>query len=176
MPHQLAATASGLDSGGTPGIRAYLADTRRVQASLTAYLVYAVITGALYLPIPVHTANESSIARHPEVSPTTILSFRDAVIVVGIVVLIIWQGFMVAGIWLRWRWVNYQRMAWGALSAVGLLSSLRVLTGVTDSQTSSIWIALLNNIGVLVYFGIAVWMFVLWRRYQTAWAQAPTSG
>ena len=51
-----------------------------------------------------------------------------------------------------------------------VLSSALALFRVGTYAVIPAWAAVLTMVSSLVYFAIAIWMVVLWRRYKTAWA------
>jgi hypothetical protein len=149
-------------------------DTRRVQLAVIAYLVLSAVVGVIVAPATmsdaINRSLQQSAATNPGFDPTVLQGFMETFVVIGIVFVVLWAGFLAIGTWLRWRWMYYLVMILGFLGSFNLITQTLALFRVSAYAFIPPWDAVLNIIASLIYLGIAIWMLMLWRRYRTAWA------
>jgi hypothetical protein len=147
-------------------------DTRKLQVVVTAYLLVALVFGAVSLPFTIHPSIDAALRNSSStVDPATIDAIVSAALVVAIVFAVLWQGLLILGTWMLWRWIYYVLMILGGLGAFTIFSDSLALGGVGTSAVLPKWSLSLSAVLALVNLGLAIWMFVLWRRHQSAWAR-----
>ncbi len=146
-------------------------DTRRVQAAVVGYLLLSVVHSAAVLPTTFRASMESALRNTPGLDPSTFDAMMTGLIVFAIAVAAIWAGVLIFGTWSLWRWVYYVVMILGALSAFSVLTNGLALGGAGSSALLPAWTSATGLVVSLLYVALAVWMFTLWRRYQSAWAR-----
>lgn len=145
-------------------------DTRRVQIAVSSYLVLSAVYTAAFVPQTMQASMRTALRTSPEVDPSFYSGMISAFSIIAIVFAVVWAAVLLLGTWSRWRWVYYLLMILGALGVFSLVSNGLALAGFGTNALVPAWLLATGIVYALLYFGLALWMFLLWRRYRTAWA------
>ena len=145
-------------------------ETQPLQLAVIAYLIISAAIGIYAIPNAGADAIRSSpfFVSDTNAGQASLNAILNTYIGLGIGAVVIWNGLLVAGAWLRWRWVYYVFMVLAVFGAFGVLGGLISLAGNSSSPTAVM--AFVNVVLGLAEIGIAVWMFRSWREHRTAWA------
>ena len=146
-------------------------DTRKLQIAVTAYLVASALYTSFLVPQTMEASMQNALRTTPGYDPSILGGMMTGITIFAIAGSVIWAGVLLLGTWSLWRWVYYLLMVLGALSAFSVLSNSLALAGMGTSAILPAWSLGLGIVYALLYFGLALWMFLLWRRYQSAWAR-----
>ena len=146
-------------------------DTRRIQIAVTIYLLLSYAYTVVVIPQSMAASMKASLQAAPAYDPSLLNGLVTGITVGTLVAGVIWGGVLIFGTWSTWRWVYYLLMILGGFSALSVLSNGAALAGVGTSAILPAWVLSLGIVFAVINFGLALWMFMLWRRYKSAWAR-----
>lgn len=146
-------------------------DTRRVQLAVIGWLLVSAVYTIVVLPATFQASMQTALRTSPTLDPGVFNGMMTVLVVFAVSFGLIWAGLLIYGTWSMWRWVYYLQMILGALSAFSILSNALALAGIGTTALMPIWTRAGGLVFSILNLGLGIWLFLLWRRYKSAWAR-----
>ena len=156
--------------------------TRRLQWIVLALVAVGFVSSIFIVPVvysqALTQAMQQSAASQPDLTAAQqaqiqqmMTNFLYGALAFGAVVGVVLYVLQVVGTWKLWRWVYWYFVVTGLLSALAIPDDLLILSGVMPNRYAPPLPLILFGMAFgTIWFVLAVWMIVLYRRYGT-WAR-----